>query len=73
MTKEDVSSTIFGIVIQMEGLQLKPTMESCRMWVRFPPVPIFATLAQQEEHEICNFVVVGSIPTGSYKYLIRPL
>lgn len=36
------SIIFFGIVIQMEGLQLKPRMESCRMWVRTPSVPIFA-------------------------------
>lgn len=40
------SNIVFWDCQSTGGLQLKPTMESCRMWVRFPPVPINATLAQ---------------------------
>jgi hypothetical protein len=36
--------------------------------LEYRKVPIFASLAQQVEREICNFDVVGSIPTGGSKF-----
>ena len=37
--------------------------------LEYRKVPIKASLAQQVEREICNFDVVGSIPTGGSKGL----
>jgi len=41
--------------------------------LEYRKVPIFASLAQQVEREICNFDVVGSIPTGGSKFLIMSI
>ena len=35
--------------------------------------PTHASLAQQVEREICNFDVVGSIPTGGSKFLFMSI